>query len=135
MLTGLHPANPDTPIGQFRLLSGDSVGTPVEPATSPATAIYNYWSDEEIAAFLAKGAGSTARGIGYAYLALAVQSALTESRSIKTDDLAVGESKRSVNLRAIARDWFEIADGEDAVAADAFGIVPFAGRPRPRAIC
>lgn len=120
---GVYPLDPGTPVGQFRLLYGDTESTAYDPVE---TGFQNYGelSDSEIDAFLAQGAESIPRAIGYYYLALAGRAAIA-SRQIQDADLRVDLTKRAADLRAIAEVWFGSADNDDLVSAEeAFEIVP-----------
>lgn len=120
---GEYPLDPATPVGQFRLLYGDTHSEPYSPVVI-GTQNYDELSDAEIQVFLAQGAGSTTRSIAYLYLSMAGQAA-KEAVMIKDYDLTVDQSKRPEALRALAQYWFGLADDEDAATAeDAFEIVP-----------
>ena len=120
---GVYPLDPGTPVGQFRLLYGDTESTayvPIEPGFQD----YGELSDSEVNAFLAQGAGSIPRAVGYYYLALSGRAAIA-SRQIQDADLKVDTTKRAADLRAIADVWFGAADNDDLVnAEEAFEIVP-----------
>lgn len=121
--TGLYPADPTTPTGQFRLTIGDWNGTPADPATDPQTATYVYWGDDEIAAFLAISAGSVNRAIGHGLMQLARNASLA-GKQIKTDDLLLRTDQRGKDLASIAQDYFTLADKEDgAASSDYFAAV------------
>lgn len=114
---GVYPLDPDTPVGEFRLLSGDSEGTPIEPPTPPVEANYAIWSDAEIEAFLAISRGSVARAISIGYSHLMAQSSSTEQ--IRTDDLNI-TSKELAKWQAMVDLWASIADQEDQRDVDDF---------------
>lgn len=118
---GAYPVDPTTNVGKFRLMAGDSEGTPIVPAppAEPTTANYAIWSDIEIEVLLAQANGSVARAISMGYMQLAALSAST-SGSIRTDDLTVTTTSRSGEFLKLAQYWAEIADGQ---AADSFDIV------------
>lgn len=108
---GVYPLDPLTPVGEFRLLYGDTESVPYDPV-EPGYQNYEELSDEEIERFLEQGDGSVPRGIGYLYLAMAGQAA-KESRTIKDYDLSVDLTKRAADLRAIAQMWFDRGDDDD----------------------
>ena len=120
---GAYPLNPNTPTGQFRLLTGDTQSVPLDPPVS-GQQDYEKFSDAEIEGYLAAGGDSIPRAIGFAYLYLASRAAM-ESKSIRDFDLQVDLTKRAADLRAIAQMWFDRADGDDeASAEEAFEVVP-----------
>lgn len=125
---GAHPLDPATPVGQFRLLLGDTESTPYDPPV-PGIQDYGKFSDAEIEAYLIQGGDSIPRAIGFSYLYLAGQAAL-ESKSIKDYDLQIDSTKRAGDLREIARYWFDIADQDDANSGlnDIFEVFDMAGR-------
>lgn len=125
---GAFPLNPTTPVGQFRLVYGDTDSTPYDPP-EPGFQNYEELSDEEIERFLSQGEGSIPRGIGYLYLALAGQAA-KQSRTIQDYDLKVDLTKRAADLRAIAQMWFDRADDDDDAsgANDIFEVFDMAPR-------
>lgn len=120
---GAYPLDPETPVGQFRLVYGDTHSTPYDPV-EPGFQNYDELSDSEIEAFLLNGNGSINRGIGYYYLSLA-GAAAKRSRQIKDYDLQVDTTKRAADLRGIAQWWFDQADDDDVISAEeGFEIVP-----------
>lgn len=120
---GAYPLDATTPVGRFRLVFGDTQSTPYSPV-EPGYQNYSELSDAEIEAYLEAASGSTNRGIGYYYLALA-GAAAKNSRQIKDYDLQVDTTKRAADLRAIAQWWFDQADNDDAISAEeGFEIVP-----------
>lgn len=121
MNKGIAPFQPDTEVGQFRALAGDTQYVPLVPAEA-GYGDYTFWSDDEITAFLASS-DSLPWAIYYAYLQ-AASTAAAQSVTIKDFDLQVDLSKRADGLRAIAALWLSRAQDEDAVAGeDAFEIV------------
>lgn len=111
---GAHPLDPESEVGVFRLLFGDSNSTPYDP-TEPGFQNYTFFSDAEIEGFLSLGGdgpGRISRAIGYAYLQLAGSAAM-ESTMVKDFDLTVDRTKRAADLRALAQFWFDRADDED----------------------
>lgn len=120
---GAYPLEPETPVGQFRLVYGDTHSTPYDPV-EPGFQNYDELSDSEIEAFLVAGGDSLNRAIGYYYLSLAGAAAKT-ARQIKDYDLQVDTTKRAADLRAIAQWWFDQADNDDVISAEeGFEILP-----------
>lgn len=120
---GIAPPDFDTPVGQFRSAYPDLTYVALDP---PETGFGDYaeLSDLEIQGFLARGAGSVNRGIGFYYLQLA-GAASKRSKTVKDYDLTVDLTKRSNELRTVAQIYFDLADADDAlVGEDAFQIVP-----------
>lgn len=111
---GVYPIDPATPVGEFRLLSGESTSEPYDPV-EPGFQNYENLSDAEITALIKQGRGSIARGIGFYYLTLAGLAA-SESKSVQDYDLKLDITKRSGDLRAIADFWLNKADDDDAAA-------------------
>lgn len=119
---GQAPVDLTSEIGRFRALVGDLQSTPYDPVESGFENFLKY-SDAEIEGYISQG-GSVARGIGFAYLYLAGQAAM-QSASVKDYDIAIDETKRAADLRAIAQFWFDQADGDDVISAEeGFEIVP-----------
>lgn len=121
--SGVYPIDPLTPVGQFRLTSGDVISVPFDPVQS-GLQNYRLWSDDEIESFLVSGGDSMNKAIGYAWLqssALASQ----QSKTVKDYDLAVDLTKRATDLRKTAEFYFGLAAQEDSIAGldDAFEIV------------
>lgn len=120
---GVHPIDPLTPVGQFRLAYGDIDSAPYDPV-EPGFRDYEELSDAEIEVYISQGGDSIARAIGFYYLSLSGQAA-KRTKMVKDYDLQVNLEKRAGDLRATAQIWFERADSQDAsVAEDAFEIVP-----------
>lgn len=122
---GAYPVDPTTNVGKFRLMAGDSDGTPIvpEPPAEPTQANYAIWSDVEIDVLLAQANNSVARAIAMGYMQLAAQSA-SVSGTIRTDDLSVTTTSRSGEFLKLAQYWSEIADAQ---ASDTFDIVYASG--------
>lgn len=115
---GAYPVDPTTNVGKFRVMAGDSDGTPIgEPPQTQAE--YAIWSDVEIEVMLAQAGDSVARAISMAYMQLAAQAAST-SASIRTDDLSVTTTSRSGEFLKLAQYWADIADAQ---SADTFDVV------------
>lgn len=119
---GIAPPDFDTPVGLFRAELPDVTYSELNPPEEGYGA-YEEMSDLEIQGLLAAANGSYFRALGKYYLILAGQSAKT-SASIKDYDLAIDETKRSADLRAIAAYYFGLADDDDNSGEDAFTIVP-----------
>ncbi len=111
---GVYPLVPGTPVGNFRLATGDTQSVSLDPVVSGQQS-YTYNSDDEILVFLSQGGGNQNRGIGYYYLSLSGAAALA-AKSIKDYDLSINTEKRSEGLRATAEYYFGLADGEDVLA-------------------
>lgn len=123
---GVAPFQPDTEVGRFRALAGDTVYVELSPPES-GYGDYTFWSDDEITAFIG-ASESLSWAIYYAYLQ-AASTAAAQSVTIKDFDLSVDLSKRADGLRAIAALWLSRAQDDDAIAGeDAFEIVPTGGR-------
>lgn len=122
---GAVPLDPETEIGAFRLLFGDTQWTAYDPNV-PGEGDYNYFSDAEIQALLAQGAGSDNRAIGFAYLKLSGAAAM-QAKSVKDFDLSVDLTKRAGELAKVAQLWFERADSIDDAGgeSDFFDVVGF----------
>lgn len=119
---GEWPLDPESSVGRFRLVYGDTESTPYSPVEQ-GFQNYEELSDAEITAFLSQGSGSVNRAIGYLYVAMSGQAAKM-SRSVKDYDLSADLTKRAADLRATAQMWFDLADNDDLVSGeDAFEIV------------
>lgn len=116
---GQTPIDVSTPVGQMRMVIGDTIGTAYVP-DEPGYADYASFSDAELQALLTTSADSIPRAVGYAYLKLAGIAA-SEAVDWKSDDQSVTLSKRATELRAIAQLWFDRATDEDA-STDIFEI-------------
>lgn len=101
-----YPVDPNTDIGKFRLMSGDSGNEKI-------------WSDMEIQAFLYQAKNSIALAISYAYVQLAAYSA-GKSSNIRTDDLSVNTTSRSAEYLKLAQYWSDVAAAQEA---DSFDVV------------
>lgn len=120
---GVYPLEPETPVGQVRLVYGDTHSEPYDPV-EPGYQNYDELSDAEIEAFLVAGGGSVNRAIGYYYFSLA-GAAAKAAKQIRDYDLQVDTTKRSADLRALGQWWFDRADDDDLIAAEeGFEIVP-----------
>lgn len=127
MPRGVAPLDPQTPLGQLRVIVGDTNTTPLdEPEYGFAD--YAVFSDEALEAALNAAAGSLYRAAGNLFSVLAVEY-MQLGKSIKTDDLALNTLSRGKDILEVARSFWEQADTADAAADDSFlAIVPFAGR-------
>lgn len=103
-------------MGQFRLLSGDSESTPLDPP-EVGYGEYQIWGDAEIEAFLTVTGGNIPRAIAMGYSHLLVSANATEQ--IRTDDLSI-TSKEVAKWTALIDYWNSVADGEDIRAVDDF---------------
>ena len=138
--SGAYPIDPNSAVGQFRVLAGDSVPISCDEETS--TGYFDLWSDTDIEAFIALHPKRLSRAIGTAYQTLASQAAI-EAKYIKDNDLQIDTTKRSDKLLAVARMWFERADNEELESGifEVFDLVPGAygtcpeGAPCRRDIC
>lgn len=110
---GVYPLDPDTPVGQFRLLSGDVTSVAYDPV-EPGYQNYTNFSDDEITQYITQGADNISAAIGYSYLQAAGAAAI-QSKSVSDYDLKVDLTKRSEDLRKIAEFWFNRAAVEGAV--------------------
>lgn len=110
---GAWPLDPETPVGQFRLLynlTAHEDYVPVEPGIVDFAEL----SDLQIEAYLAAGGGNVNRGIGYYVLAQSSHAA-RQAKSVKDYDLAVDLRSLAKELDAAAQSWFDRADREDMV--------------------
>lgn len=126
---GVHPLDPDTKVGQFRLVYGDTQSEPYDPVEA-GFQNYSELSDAEIEIFLTRGDDSVNRAIGSYYMRLSGDAAKQSIRA-QDYDLVADLTKRAADLRATAAWWFDQADAEDASGEDAFIIVPTGSRCEP----
>lgn len=121
---GVWPVEVESPVGKFRLLSGDVLATAYDPEY-PGYRSFERFSDAEIGAYLSQGSYSIPRAVGYSFLYLAGQAAF-QSKSVKDQDLQVDLTKRSGDFRALANMYFALADEEDALLGegDFFDVFP-----------
>lgn len=121
---GIYPLVPGTPVGDFRLATGDTQSVPFLPP-EPGIRNYTYASDAEIQTYLAKAAGNQNGAIGYYYLTLAGAAAVA-AKSIKDYDLSLSTEKRANDLRAQAEFYFGLADRDAALTGvdESFDIGP-----------
>jgi hypothetical protein len=116
---GATPVDPNTQVGQLRLLIGDIESVPLDPAEA-GFADYNNFSDDELQGFLNTG-GTVTRASGYAYLRLAAVAA-AGAISWRSDDLSVDGKIMASEYRLLARIAFEQADAEDALGDAGFAV-------------
>lgn len=132
-LKGRYPIEPETPVGQVRLIVGD-IRITNDPCPPGSMGHYEMFSDDQIRAFLEAADGSVDLAVAYAYLNLAGRAA-SESETVKDYDLTVDLTKKATDYRNLAEIWFDRArHGDDLEAEDAFEIVPTgrtSGRTRP----
>lgn len=119
---GLVPLDSATPVGQFRIMVGDTTSEAYDPPVA-GRGNYAMFSDLEIEGFIAAAGDNLYRAVGFSYLTLAGQAAM-ESKSVKDFDLSIDLTKRATDLRLIADTWFGRADDQDAYLEDAFFIAP-----------
>lgn len=129
---GEYPVNPDTDLGRFRVLAGDS--NPVTVHESKDSADYRLWSDEEILVYLGLNPDNIYRAVSDAAWALAAASA-AEAKVVKDYDLQVDLAKRARELRETAARLEARADaaenaGEHFVAFDMWDVT---GANKPEA--
>lgn len=120
---GIAPPDASTPVGQMRAALSDTEYLPLIP-DEPGYGEYQNFSDYELEAKLAQAGGSTTRAIGFAYLTLAGVAA-AEAVDWASDDKRVTMSKRATALTAVAKEWFDRADGEDAAGGGEFFAVEY----------
>ena len=107
---GVAPFDPATPVGRFRLLSGDTV--PDCSGTEAGFGVYELWSDDAIQAYMAVNPENVYRALAMAYRTLAAEAAMA-SKYVKDYDLQLDTRDRSKELLAIAKDWDAQADDLD----------------------
>lgn len=118
---GIAPPDPDTPVGQFRLASGDISYVPLDPP-QPGYGDYGIWSDADINTFLTLTGGNIPRAIAIGYRQIA---ASVSASSIKTDDLSINDKEEFEKWMKLAAYWDGVADGDDGRAIDDyFDLVP-----------
>ena len=126
---GIAPPDPNTDVGRFRLLSGDSEYVEYDPP-QPGYGIYGLWSDAEIEAFLELAGGSIPRAIAMAYMQIGASWA-SSGASIRTADLTYSVKDSVGNWLNLAAYWSKIADDEDKRAInDYFDLVDVRGGDR-----
>lgn len=108
---GAWPIDPESPVGQFRLLYNLTAHEEYEPV-EPGIVDFAELSDLQIEAFLNQARGNVNRAIGYYLLARASHHA-NESKMVKDYDLQVDLRSIADDLRQAAEAWFERADIEE----------------------
>lgn len=121
---GVYPLVPSTPVGQWRLASGDTQSTPYNPVQA-GFQDYTYASDAEILQFLALADDSVQGAIGYWYLQLS-GAAAREARTVADYDLRISTEKRAADLRATAEFW--LSQAGIAGGGEAFEVAPVGER-------
>lgn len=113
---GIYPPDPETSVGRFRYLYGDTLAEPYNP-DEPGYRNFTELSDSEIETYLATSGDSVLRALSRYYIALAGRAA-SESKSVKDYDLQVDLTKRSADLLKVAAMWASQADEEDMAAGN-----------------
>lgn len=120
---GIAPADPTTPVGQFRFGAGDSEFRPTDPPEE-GFGLYQLWSDADIIGILAIAGGSVPRAISIAYGQIGASYA-SQGATIKTDDLSVSVKDAVGNWLALSNYWKQIADdAAERESWDIFDLVP-----------
>lgn len=127
---GIAPPDPDTEVGKFRYVIGDTEYVELVPPVA-GYGDYTNFSDVEIEALLAFADGSQALAIALAFAKIAAAST-GESFDWKTDDLTVALSSRTGGYWDTVRFWLSLWEKEqEAEAANAFQVVfPYDHRRR-----
>lgn len=123
---GIAPLDPDTPIGQFRLASGDREYVALTPPEA-GYGDYKIWSDDEITSYLTLTGSNVPRAIAIGYRNIA---ASISADSIKTDDLAMAGKEEVEKWERLADKWDAIADKADGAAVDDYFELADIGSPR-----
>ena len=117
---GVFPFNPSTPVGQVRVLLGDTDPVP-EPVGEVGT--YVLYSDAELEAMLAVFGGSVKRAGAQVIRSAAVSKAMTLGKW-RTDDLSTDYAAVAEAMRKAALDLDNAADSDDIRAsADIFELI------------
>jgi hypothetical protein len=125
---GSIPVDFTTPLGLVRSHLGD---VSYKETANPNEGDFNYFSDEELEAFLSVGEGSVNRATALAYLQWAAIAA-DEARIITDVDLKVDLIKRASLIADRAAYFNDRADAEDDAKAEQFLIVPTGQQGAPR---
>jgi hypothetical protein len=125
---GSIPVDFTSPLGLVRSHLGDVSYKATDDA---AQGDFNYFSDEELNAFLTVGEGSVNRATALAYLQWAAIAA-DEARIITDVDLKVDLIKRASLIADRAAYFNDRADAEDDAKAEQFLIVPTGQQGAPR---
>lgn len=125
---GIAPLDPTSPIGQLRVLVGDTDSRPLDPA-QPGLGDYAVFGDIALEASLLAADSSLNRAAGNLFLTLAAQLS-AEGKSIRTEDLSINTTQRGQSLLDIAKAFLAAADDEALAEADSFvTVAPYGGRP------
>ena len=124
---GAFPPDASAPVGQVRLLIGDTANKALSPIVV-GQVDYQLFGDADLANFVALAGDNVKRATGYAIQQLALVYTLTGA-SVKTEDLALDSSKRGSTLSGIAASWFAEAAADELAEDGAVLIVP-TGKPR-----
>lgn len=113
---GAWPIDLDTQIGQLRTMIGDTNGTEYDP---PVTGFreFKYFSDDELAVYVANSGGSLVRAQGMAYLQLGGVLGESQRARIAAKDLSVDLSKRGGSFIEAGKALLNAAKEADAAAA------------------
>jgi hypothetical protein len=125
---GSIPVDFTSPLGLVRSHLGD---VSYKATGSEGEGDFNYFSDEELNAFLTVGEGSVNRATALAYLQWAAIAA-DEARIITDVDLKVDLIKRASLIADRAAYFNDRADAEDDAKAEQFLIVPTGQQGAPR---
>lgn len=117
---GIAPLDPNSDVGQLRLIVGDTEFIPLVPPES-GYGDYNNFSDDELQGFITAGGGSITRASGYAYIRFAALAA-AGAISWRSDDLSVDSKTIASEYRLLARIAFEQADNEEDLNASQFAL-------------
>lgn len=115
---GIAPPGFNTPVGQFRALAKDTSYAPLVPP-EVGYGDYTYFSDEEIAVYLASTPDSILRAVAAGWRAMA-GSAAANAISWRDYDLAGDQKELYKAFLALADALDEQADNEDLGSEDAF---------------
>lgn len=119
---GIAPLDPTTDVGRLRALLADTAFKPLVPPVS-GQGDYAIYSDADLIAYLALGAGDPLRSAAIATRRLALEYS-AKGKSIRTDDLAVDLRSRGKDLLEVAKSFDEAAEASSASgASDYFNIV------------
>ena len=117
MSTAGSTLDPNTPVGQFRVLAGD--------AAQDAEGNYALFSDADIRVYLEQYPDNIYRAISIGYMALAA-AASTQSKWVIDYDLQVDLRQRAKEMRASAdqfRDRADEYDAENLNSGDFFNLI------------
>lgn len=123
---GVAPPDYTTPVGQMRATLGDTSFTGLTPPVA-GKGVYQYFSDEELEAYLVIGGDSLESALALAYNSLATSAAI-DAKNVQDFDLKISTEKRATELRLLAQQWQAKAD---AIAADFFEVFDIGGSKEP----